>query len=49
VLVREPLKGKGPGYALESAGVEVRVMDAARIPEALETPFREGWQQGVTT
>jgi cation diffusion facilitator family transporter len=49
VLVREPLKGKGPGYALESAGVEVRVMDAARISEALETTFREGWQQGVTT
>ncbi len=33
VRVREPLKGKGPGYALESAGVEVWLTDAVDLDE----------------
>ncbi len=33
VRVREPLKGKGPGYALESAGVDVWLTDAVDLDE----------------
>jgi predicted Fe-Mo cluster-binding NifX family protein len=35
VLVKEPLHGKGPGYALASAGVEVRVTAASDLSEAV--------------
>lgn len=39
VLVKEPLRGKGPGYALDSAGVTVVLTDAeevsAAVPSAL--------------
>jgi cation diffusion facilitator family transporter len=37
VLVKEPLRGKGPGYALESAGVEVRVTKGNELSEALKS------------
>lgn len=37
VRVREPLKGKGPGYALESAGVEVKLTEAADLTELVES------------
>jgi cation diffusion facilitator family transporter len=36
VLVREPLRGKGPGYALGSAGVEVQLCDVDIFHVALE-------------
>jgi cation diffusion facilitator family transporter len=35
VLVKEPLHGKGPGYALDSAGVEVRLTAANDLSEAV--------------
>lgn len=35
VLVKTPLHGKGPGYALDSAGVEVRLTDAKDLSGAV--------------
>jgi cation diffusion facilitator family transporter len=37
VWVRKPLAGKGPGYALESAGVHVRLTEAENLSELLES------------
>lgn len=37
VLVKELLKGKGPGYVLENAGVEVRVTDVDMMSEAIDS------------
>lgn len=37
VLVKEALKGKGPGYVLENAGVEVRVTDVDMMSDAVDS------------
>jgi hypothetical protein len=35
VLMREDVRGKGPGYVLRDAGVDMRITDRARLDEAL--------------
>ncbi len=41
-VVREPLRGKGPGYALSGSGVDIRITQSEDLQQVLET-VRQEW------